>query len=195
MKVIFLDGEKIYLRPLGRSDAELILPWVNDQEVTRTLLLHRPVNLESEEEFLARMTRSETDVILGIVEKTSDRLIGVVGLPQIDYRNRHSSFGIFIGDKSKWGKGYGTEATFLCVKYAFGTLNLNRVWLHVSADNPGAIRAYEKVGFRKEGLLRQHLYRDGRHLDILVMAVLRDEWPPDSLTGRRTARPSRDLRA
>ena len=195
MKVIFLDGEKISLRPLGRGDAELILPWVNDQEVTRTLLLHRPINLESEEEFLAKAATSQTDFIFGIVEKTSDRLVGVVGLPQIDYRNRHSSFGSFIGDKSKWGKGYGTEATFLTVQYAFGTLNLNRVWLHVSADNPAAIRAYEKVGFRKEGLLRQHLYRDGQHLDILAMAVLRDEWPPDSLTGRRTARPSRDLRA
>jgi RimJ/RimL family protein N-acetyltransferase len=195
VKVIFLDGEKIYLRPLGRGDAELILPWVNDQEVTRTLLLHRPVNLESEEEFLGRMTRSDTDVIFGIVEKTSDRLIGVVGLPQIDYRNRHSSFGIFIGDKGKWGKGYGTEATFLAVQYAFGTLNLNRVWLHVSADNLGALRAYEKVGFRKEGVLQQHLYRDGRYLDIVTMAALREEWPPDSLTGRRTARPSRDLQA
>jgi len=195
VKVIFLDGEKIFLRPLGRDDAELIVPWVNDQEVTRTLLLHRPVNLESEEEFLAKVTRSETDVIFGIVEKTSDRLIGVVGLPRIDYRNRHSSFGIFIGDKTKWGKGYGTEATFLSVQYAFGTLNLNRVWLHVSADNRAGIRAYEKVGFRREGLLRQHLYRDGRYLDIITMAVLRDEWPPDSLSGRRTAPPSRDLRA
>ena len=195
MKVIFLDGEKIFLRPLGRDDAELIVPWVNDQEVTRTLLLHRPVNLESEEEFLAKATTSQTEVIFGIVEKTSDCLVGVVGLPQIDYRNRHSSFGIFIGDKSKWGRGYGTEATFLTVQYAFGTLNLNRVWLHVSADNPAAIRAYEKVGFRKEGLLRQYLYRGGQHLDIIAMAVLRDDWPPDSLTGRRAARSPRDLRA
>src|SRR5206468_7752591 len=75
-----------------------------------------------------------------------------------------------------WGKGYGTEATRLMVQYAFDTLNLNRVWLHVLEYNERGIRCYEKVGFKKEGLLRQEHFRDGRYWDTHLVAILRDEW-------------------
>jgi diamine N-acetyltransferase len=81
-----------------------------------------------------------------------------------------------LGEKSAWDKGYGTEATRLMVRYAFDTLNLNRVWLHVYEDNEHALHVYPKVGFRIEGRLRQSFFRDGRYWDTLVMAVLREEW-------------------
>jgi len=191
-KVVFLDGEQIFLRPLERADAATIQPWVNDQAVTRTLLLYRPLSRESEEEFIDRMNKSETGVVFGIVERAGDQLVGAAGLPEIDFRSRHASFGVFIGDRSKWGRGIGSEATYLVTKYAFETLNLNRVWLHVTTDNVAGIRAYEKAGFRREGLLRQHLYREGRYFDIVSMAVLREEWfvaasgsPPPPRDARR----------
>jgi RimJ/RimL family protein N-acetyltransferase len=174
--VVFLEGEKVYLRPLERSDAATIQPWVNDQEVTRTLLLFRPVSRESEEEFIEQMAKSETSIVLGIVERDGDHLVGATGLTQIDTRSRHAAFGLFIGEKVKWGRGLGSEATHLMTRYAFETLNLNRVWLHVATDNLAGIRAYEKAGFRREGVLRQHLYRSGRYLDVATMAVLREEW-------------------
>jgi RimJ/RimL family protein N-acetyltransferase len=62
------------------------------------------------------------------------------------------------------------------VGYAFETLNLNKVWLHVLTSNERGIRAYERVGFRREGVLRQHLYREGRYQDLLSMAILREDW-------------------
>ena len=79
-------------------------------------------------------------------------------------------------DKGSWGQGYGTEATRLVVQHAFATLNLNRVWLEVYEYNPRGLRAYEKVGFRKEGVKRQDNYRAGRYWDTIVMAILREEW-------------------
>jgi RimJ/RimL family protein N-acetyltransferase len=104
-----------------------------------------------------------------------EQFIGVTGLRHIDVRNRHAEFGIAIGEKTAWGSGYGTEATRLIVRYAFETLNFNRIWLHVGEDNERAVRVYEKVGFRTEGRLRQDMFRDGRYWDSLVMAVLRDD--------------------
>jgi ribosomal-protein-alanine N-acetyltransferase len=190
-KVVFLDGEQIYLRPLERGDAATIQPWVNDQAVTRTLLLYRPLSRESEEEFIDRMNKSESGVVFGIVERGGDQLVGAAGLPEIDFRNRHASFGVFIGDRSKWGRGIGSEATYLVTKYAFETLNLNRVWLHVTTENVAGIRAYEKAGFRREGLLRQHLYREGRYFDIVSMAVLREEW---FVAASAPPRPPRDAK-
>jgi RimJ/RimL family protein N-acetyltransferase len=172
----FLVGERVYLRPLERADAPAFVAWMNDPEVTRFLLAYRPINLRSEEEFIDRANTAEDGLVLGIVLKDGDRLVGATGLHPIDFRCRKAGFGISIGDKSAWGKGHGTEATRMIVAHAFETLNLNRVWLHVFEYNERGIRTYEKVGFRREGVLRQDTYRDGRYWDAIAMALLREEW-------------------
>jgi RimJ/RimL family protein N-acetyltransferase len=173
----FLVGTKVYLRPLEREDAPLFVPWVNDVAVTRTLeAFYHPIGLQTEIDFIERMEKSKHDVVFGIAVRGTDALIGVTGLHQIDYKNRRAVFGIFVGEKQEWGKGYGTEATRLITSYAFETLNLNRVALRVYEDNERGIRAYEKVGFKREGLLRQDIYREGRYWNTFLMAILREEW-------------------
>jgi len=172
----FRIGTTVYLRPLDRSDAACCETWINDPAVTRTLLAHRPMNLAMEEQWIAGLYGNEHEVVLGIALTAGDTLIGATGLHQIDFKNRHAQFGIMIGAKGEWGKGYATEATSLIVGYGFDTLNLNRIWLHVYETNAAGIRAYEKVGFRKEGVLRQESYRDGRYHDTLLMGILREEW-------------------
>jgi RimJ/RimL family protein N-acetyltransferase len=172
----FLIGTKIYLRPVEREDAKQCVAWFNNPEITRTLLTHRPINLRAEEEFIDKALQSEHALVLGIAILGSERLIGVTGLKDIDYRNRHAGFGITIGEKEEWGKGFGTEATRLVVRHAFETLNLNRVWLHVYEYNERGLRSYEKVGFQREGVLRQETYREGRYWDTIVMAILRADW-------------------
>jgi RimJ/RimL family protein N-acetyltransferase len=176
MKNPFLIGTNVYLRPLERADAPRIVPWFNDPEVTATLERYRPLDLQEEEAFIERAYRSEHDLPLGIALRETDQLIGVTGLHQIDPRNRHATFGICIGEKSEWGKGHGTEVTALMVAYAFRELNLNRVWLRVYEQNRSGIRAYEKVGFRREGVLRQDRFHEGRYWDTFVLGILRQEW-------------------
>ncbi len=172
----FLIGSKIYLRPLDLADAPTLTTWLNDPEVTRYLLMHRPLMLLAEEAFLRKMSEDESNIVLGIVVREPEQFIGVTGLNHLDTRNRHVQFGIFVGEKSAWGKGYGTEATRMMIRYAFDTLNLNRVSLHVHEYNERAVRAYQKAGFRMEGRLRQETFREGRYWDTFVMAVLREEW-------------------
>ena len=172
----YLIGDKIYLRPLERDDAPTLQPWINDSDVTRTLLIYRPVNRVLEEEFVDKALRSDHDVVLGITVRETDRLIGVAGLHLIDFKNRHSGFGITIGEKGEWGKGYGSEATQLMVGYAFNTLNLNRVWLEAYEYNQRGIHIYEKVGFLKEGTLRQDHYLEGRYWNTILMGILREDW-------------------
>ena len=172
----FLIGTNLYLRPLERADAPQAAAWLNDPEVHYTLRTCFPITLRAEEEYIDRVTRSEHDLALVIVLRQDDRAIGLVGLHEIDLRNRHASFGITLGDKSSWGQGHGTEATQLIVGHAFATLNLNRVWLEVYEYNTRGLRAYEKAGFRREGVLRQDNFRDGRYWDTILMAILREEW-------------------
>ncbi len=174
----FLIGPTIYLRPLEMEDAPSLVTWFNDPEVTRALRRYQPMTLAAEKAFLEELGKRETAVTLGIVVRETDQFIGTTGLHELDTRSRQTAFGISIGVKTMWGKGYGTEATRLIVRHAFQTLNLNRVWLHVYESNEGAIRCYEKAGFRIEGRLRQSFFSEGRYWDTIVMGLLRDEWQP-----------------
>lgn len=176
MKNPFLIGEKIYLRPLEREDAATFVPWVNDQEITRNLILFRPMNRDNEEDFIARASKEQGGMVFGVALKKDDRLIGNTGFHAVHPKDHHAGFGILIGDKAEWDRGYGSEATSLMVRYGFTTLNLNRIWLHVYEYNSRGRRAYEKVGFQVEGALRKHCFREGKYWDVIVMGLLREEW-------------------
>jgi RimJ/RimL family protein N-acetyltransferase len=189
MKNPFLIGPRVYLRPLERTDVPLLQAWINDQDVIRNLLNFRPMNLQGEEEFLDKVTRDPDLVVLGIALRSDDRLIGDVALHRIQSRDRQAGFGILIGEKAEWSRGYGTEATRLIVRYAFDVLNLNRVWLHVLENNERGRRAYEKVGFKVEGVLRQSAFREGSYIDSITMGILRGELIEEP--GPRGAKPAK----
>ena len=172
----FLIGKLVYLRPLEPEDAERFATWLNDARVTRTLMARGPITRAFEREWIERVTRDDKSLVCAIVRRRDDRHIGSTGLHQIDWQARSACFGISIGVPEMWGKGYGTETTRLIVDHAFRTLNLNRVWLDVHASNVGGRRAYEKAGFRVEGVQRQAVFREGRYSDLLLMGVLREEW-------------------
>jgi RimJ/RimL family protein N-acetyltransferase len=100
----------------------------------------------------------------------------VAGLFHLEWTNRSAEFGIFIGDKSLWDKGYGTEVLQVFLQHAFDTLNLNRIYLRVFATNARARRSYEKVGLAAEGTMRQAVFRNGQYIDVHVMSILSSEW-------------------
>jgi RimJ/RimL family protein N-acetyltransferase len=161
---------------LERSDAPLIQGWFNDPEVTRNLLAYRPISLQAEESFLEGLLQRETDVPVMIVVRDTERSIGTAALHLENTPPHQARFGIAIGAKDEWGKGYGTEATGLMLDFAFATLNLHRVWLHVFEYNEAGRRTYERVGFRQEGVLRKSHFSEGRYWDSIAMAILQEEW-------------------
>ena len=105
-----------------------------------------------------------------------DRAIGNVELSGISWPAGDAWVGIGIGEREYWGKGYGTDAMNLILRFAFETLNLKRVSLTVFEYNERAVRSYEKCGFRPEGRLRQWMQRAGQRYDLIFMGVLREEW-------------------
>ena len=106
----------------------------------------------------------------------NDRLIGFISLFGIDWNHGNTWVGIGLGERECWGKGYGTEAMKLVLRYAFSELNLHRVTLGVFEYNPRAIRSYEKAGFNHEGRVRKELHKDGVRWDVLEMGILREGW-------------------
>jgi RimJ/RimL family protein N-acetyltransferase len=105
-----------------------------------------------------------------------DRLIGDVGLDGVRWVHKDTFVGIAITDREYWGKGYGTDAMRVILRYAFTELNLHRVTLNTFGYNPRAIRSYEKAGFRHEGSLRGVLNREGKRWDLVYMGILKEEW-------------------
>jgi RimJ/RimL family protein N-acetyltransferase len=89
---------------------------------------------------------------------------------------RTAFVGIGIGERAYWGKGYGTDAMKVALRFAFTEINLERVTLNVFEYNPRAIRSYEKAGFKHEGRMRGALLKDGRRWDMIYMGILREEW-------------------
>ena len=119
---------------------------------------------------------AKDEVLWAIAEPTKDACLGHVGLYKIDHRVGSTEFAILLGDRAWWGKGVGKACTAFAVDYAFTQLNLRRVYLEVLATNERAASLYRKLGFKEEGRLRQHQFKNGAHVDVLVMGVLRDEW-------------------
>jgi RimJ/RimL family protein N-acetyltransferase len=105
-----------------------------------------------------------------------DRLIGLANLFGLSWSHGDTWLGIGLGERAYWGKGYGTDAVRVLLRYAFTELNLRRVTLGVFAYNPRAIKSYEKAGFTVEGRLRQYIAREGQRHDMIIMGVLREEW-------------------
>jgi RimJ/RimL family protein N-acetyltransferase len=177
MSVIY--GEHIRLRAAEREDVKKFCVWVNDPEVTRYLSLYLPMSRVDEENWFDSMTKrdqSEKTLVIEARDGNGWKMIGNCGVFGIDPVNRLGELGIMIGEKDEWNKGYGTETMTLLLRHSFDTLNLNRAYLQVYAENTPAKRSYEKAGFVEECRLRQAVYKHGRYDDVIVMSVLRSEW-------------------
>lgn len=178
MKTPFIIGKKVYLRPLERVDLnERYLGWLNDPEVNRYLEAGLfPYTQAQLEQFYDRVSGTTDKVILAVVEKESDLHIGNVKLEPINWVHRTAVFGILIGEKAKWGNGYGSEATRLTVEYAFNRLNLRKVSLGVIPANVAALKTYQKIGFVTEGTKREEFFLGGGYKDVFWMGLLRADY-------------------
>lgn len=169
-----LHGRITRLRRIEREDIPTFVRWFGDPDVREFLLLNRPISMAEEEQWFARQLQSRDSEVFAI-ETTDGVHIGNTGLHDINWLHRNAEMGIVIGEKQYWGKGYGSDAARVLLRFAFDEMNLHRVQLTVYEDNVRAIRAYEKCGFRQEGRLRDAIFRKGRYYDMLLMSILSDE--------------------
>jgi len=173
-----IRGERVYLRASERSDLPTFVQWFNDADVLRNLAMRSSMSLAAEEQWFDRMLAAQgtTNYHFVICLQADDRAIGTIGLESVDQANGTAEFGIAIGEKAEWDKGYGTDATRAICDFGFGELRLERIGLMVYTDNERGRRTYEKAGFTLEATLRRAHFARGQHHDVHVMSLLRDEW-------------------
>lgn len=173
-----IRGRHVYLRPAERSDLATFVRWFADAEVARNLALRAPFSQAMEEGWFERTVAAQgtSDYHFVICLRADGRPIGTIGLHGLDWENGSAEFGIAIGEKAEWNKGFGTDALNAICDFGFGELRLERIQLHVYTGNDAARRSYEKAGFRMEGTLRHARFDRGEHRDVHLMSLLRDEW-------------------
>lgn len=169
-----LVGKKCYLSPIDAQDAEKFTEWLNDIELTENLTLYpHNISIENEKEALLNLSKGHN---YSIIDIEKNELIGNCGFTNLDNINQTSEVGLFIGNKTYWNKGYGTEALTLLMDYGFKALNLHNISLRVFSFNERAIKSYEKIGFKRIGKIRESLLREKERHDIILMDILYNEF-------------------
>ena len=169
--IINLRGSRVGLGPLDPSLLPFIVRWTNDFEtdVLRGNTPQPSSRAAIEAEWEPRIAGQRPEWIgFAIYELATNRPIGILNVRDYVNPNRTAEFGITIGDPADRGQGYGTEATKLLLGYAFDYLGVHNVWLDTLASNTGAIRAYERAGFRRIGV-RREAHRIGNVVDDVVL--------------------------
>jgi RimJ/RimL family protein N-acetyltransferase len=172
-------GKRVTLRAVEQEDIPEILRHFNDIEVRRYLHMITPVSAEEEEKWIQNLTQQRkagTAYLFAIELQKPKLFLGVCGLLRLDWIHRSAELGISLNNKQYWGKGLGTEAIHLIVKFGFNILNLHRIYLTLFEDNLRAQRVYEKVGFTKTGRQRECIRRMGRYFDLFTMDLLAGEY-------------------
>jgi RimJ/RimL family protein N-acetyltransferase len=172
------QGTLVRIAALVEEDAAVMVPWSEDPVYLRLQDSNaaRPQSAALIAADIRKLAGDTGSLTYGIRTLAEDRLIGTVGLWEIEWSNAVASLSIGIGHRDDWGKGYGSDALRLILAYAFRELNLHRLTLTVLAYNERAIRLYERSGFQREGVLREFGQRDGRRYDMYVYGLLRPEW-------------------
>ena len=165
---------RIELVPLSELHTDYILRWRSDPAVANWLCSPRPPTRDEHLAWLKTLGEKRREFIIAV--KPENTPVGTIGLSQIDTCHRHAEYGILIGDASFRGRGLAQAASSLILDFAFRTLNLHRVYLRVLAQNESAIRLYERVGFKHEGVMRQHTFMAGKPCDVVMMGILEPEW-------------------
>lgn len=178
MKPPILQGPRVTLRPITLNDAPTFVRWFSDPAIVRYMLpaIYK-ISLAKEKEYIKNVLKNKTDLIFCIISETGE-FIGSTGIHLDSPENKVAGFGIVIGDKKYWGKGYAGECIELLGDYVFNKLKYNRWRLTVFVENKKAVKAYLKAGFKKEGRIRQNMLSrvDNKFHDEYVMSILRAEW-------------------
>lgn len=172
-----IEGEKIILDCVEEKHLPQLLEWRNDPENRKFYREYRVLTIEDKKKWYNDKILNDNSWQFFVVKprENKDKIIGTVGLTYINFLYRTAEFSITLGDREYRGKGYGSDMLKTIMKYGFNDLNLNRIWCEVYSNN-AAIEIYEKVGFVKEGTLRQNVFKDGEYLDSTILSILKDEY-------------------
>lgn len=171
MKAPALESDRLVYKPLSLDYLnQQYVDWMNDPEVNRYLETGGGYTLEMLKEYLSTVDKAEI-LFWAIHLKDTGKHIGNIKIDPVNLRHGCAEYGIMMGERKEWGKGYAREATERIIEYCFNDLNLRKITLGVVEDNAGAYSLYKKLGFQTEGVYEKHGLYHGKYCNIIRMAM------------------------
>jgi len=172
------QGEKVRLVPIDTERMlDNYLRWLNDPEVTDWLLIgDHPLGRCAEREWLERMERGSDHDVVFAIETLEGKHIGTSGIHNIDFRHGSAMTGAFSGDRSEWGKGYGTDAARVRAKYCFEVLGLRALRSSTLDGNERSLRMQIAVGAEVAGRWPERYWKRGAWRDEILLSLTRERW-------------------
>jgi len=174
-----LETERLLLRPLALDDAPALSRLAGRREIADTTIsIPHPYSEQQAREWIEKHTGQDQlpkQIVFAITLKMDRQLIGTMGLRDIDYEHSQAEMGFWVS-VDRWGNGYATEAAHAVIRHGFVGLKLNRIYAHHMTRNPASGRVLAKLGMKQEGLLRQRVQKWGVFEDVVILAILHEDW-------------------
>lgn len=170
----FIKGDKISLRPLVESDSDWFFKWYNDFDTRIKTGISTPCSYSEAKEYASKERKDS--VWFAIIENKTKKMIGETGLIRMYPAWQTTDLSIIIPDPQDQHQGFGKEAIYLMMNYAFGYLNYHRIAIGVVGFNEEALKFYERVGFKKEGIQEDGYYINYKYYDFIMMRILKSEF-------------------
>ena len=165
---------EVTIRKFDRTDIPKKVEWINNPENNQFLHYDIPICVEKTEKWFD--SHEGEDTRFDAVIEADGIPVGTIGLLAIDKKNSKAEYYIAMGETAYKGKGVAKKASKLILEYGFQTIGLNRIYLFTEVENIAAQKLFEKVGFTKEGIIRQDIVSHGCYVDRFAYGLLREDW-------------------
>ncbi len=176
--MVTIDSDRLLFRVLNKQDvSERYVGWLSDPEINQYLETPRYVTQTKDlcEKFVLDMKKDPASYLFGIFDKMTMEHLGNIKLGFINTYHQRAQLSLFIGEKSCWGKGYGSESIKCITQWGFDTLKLERIEAGCYDNNIGSLRAFLKVGYSVEGYFREKVVFEGRRIGSFWLGILRED--------------------
>lgn len=170
-----IQGERIILRAIEINDNPMLLSLINDPDTEMMLGGSSwPVSERDQQKWFERLEQSKNILRCTIALRQDNAPLGTAILSEIDQKNGTAHIHIKMAKEGR-GKGYAAEAVNLLARYAFNELRLHCIYANILAYNDASVRLFEKCGFKRDGVLRARVYKQGQYIDMFAYSRLSDE--------------------
>ena len=177
-KLPTIEAERVRLRHLEQSDADALFEIFSDREALRFWSFPPYTQRAEAEKLLAEIHehfRQKSLFQWGIASKSDDKIIGTSTLFRLDDQSRRAEIG-YILNRRYWGKGLAVEALTALLDFAFEKMNLHRIEVDIEPRNAASVKTIERLGFQREGYLRERWIVGGEIQNSLFYGLLRSDW-------------------
>jgi RimJ/RimL family protein N-acetyltransferase len=176
---IYLNTERLIIRPLSEQDSEVIYKNVKEYDIAKwTINIPHPYPKDGAIKFIKQtkeLMKKGMSYELAIQIESTKEVVGVISLMKVDRRHKNAELGYWVAKKF-WNRGIASEAAFRVMEFGFQVLNLERIYAKCFHNNEASRRVMENVGMKHEGKFRHEVFKENKFIDTIYYGILKGDW-------------------